>query len=1095
MGWAVKANKFRKALLGVGISALLVSCFIAVGLVIKNTPTVTVQASDNYTGQASVAAVDITQAGTGASLTVGDQTIDENTETTDNTARRKVLNNNIVRYRVTYDVTTAGTMAIKFTMPANSIIDSSSIAGGSGCTDGSSLESVDTKNASAEINKDWSGYNNETDISRTGNSAICIVSATNAGRNYWDVTTRVYGGKGEKVQPSLTVNDVIQSVSATPITVMALANYRLNLRPAYYNIAASNGVSKGGDFSYILYSLSSNKGDDRSLGIEPLKGNYTLQFDTSNLPDTPQNWSMTICNANGDNLDDSGGSTSSTLYGGGRPSCIKSADGKTLTVGRTSAAIGVYHCPTKRTDQLTIPTDRCYYSTASFQVAMPLINVPDDGATYRLTLKQQELMTRSGNMTTVLLEDDRSSAYLNWTYAKKSSGSQYVRMEPGNTKPGAGEYWTTLNYPSYTGEIIHVDLNQGAENPMSDSVNNIYSCTTFNPTEVKLMSEFVGNDGTTTKVKYKAMIKGKYGVEYGVIGNALDTRPDSRANVCGKYGDNQTDINFFTSLEEANSYAKSKGLRVNAMRVYIEKAGTAGFLWLGQFSIKVLKNDLTSPQFNMETSAKADEWSSDQQTYPDYIRAGLLQPKLSVDNSSLQIDAKTTIKLTPITYNNDTNTSITVTIPKGLSLVGGSVSRGDSSLADRTDCTVTKNDDGTTKLDFRGSSIAGSEPTYDDDGIPTAADNNGSGVEREPIQFDVLADSDIATPTTLTISALSNGDGTNSTADKFRRDSASISITSPNRGFGYSLNSDKTKINSGEDLNYTMTARNVTDNASDDSGLDMINVLPYDGDSRGSSNLASYKVSSVSLASDKVEGATLWWTTSADVRQIDKYVSASEMKELANSITWQQCVMADDFCSNAPNNATAIRIRSGVMASGGNVIAKWKLSDIVPTNSGSNGVVTDDVALADVNLLDSPAVHTMSDNVEWLGDNLQIGLDNSEVECALSPGNYCEKSINASVGAKTLSGYDLAIDVPSKLTSAKGHSFAGLEISPRGGNGYAFKYSGASEESWTSKSQAFAGASGVQNDKYSITFGAATTFATPADTYTGKITFTITAKQ
>ena len=45
--------------------------------------------------------------------------------------------------------------------------------------------------------------------------------------------------------------------------------------------------------------------------------------------------------------------------------------------------------------------------------------------------------------------------------------------------------------------------------------------------------------------------------------------------------------------------------------------------------------------------------------------------------------------------------------------------------------------------------------------LPIAKDNNGNGITRDSIEFDVLVDSDVPTPSTLTITSQTAGTGTN----------------------------------------------------------------------------------------------------------------------------------------------------------------------------------------------------------------------------------------------------------------------------------------------------------------------------------------------
>ena len=82
----------------------------------------------NDTAIATLNNVDILQAGTGQSVTIKGETLNENDYGTDNTTRRTILNNNIVRYNANYNVTKVGQITFSITLPANNTIDEATIA-------------------------------------------------------------------------------------------------------------------------------------------------------------------------------------------------------------------------------------------------------------------------------------------------------------------------------------------------------------------------------------------------------------------------------------------------------------------------------------------------------------------------------------------------------------------------------------------------------------------------------------------------------------------------------------------------------------------------------------------------------------------------------------------------------------------------------------------------------------------------------------------------------------------------------------------------------------------------------------------------------
>ena len=118
----------------------------------------------NDTAIATLNNVDILQAGTGQSVTIKGETLNENDYGTDNTTRRTILNNNIVRYNANYNVTKVGQITFSITLPANNTIDEATIAESQGCLPNlSKLESADITNSDGTITKSYT--NNKARIS------------------------------------------------------------------------------------------------------------------------------------------------------------------------------------------------------------------------------------------------------------------------------------------------------------------------------------------------------------------------------------------------------------------------------------------------------------------------------------------------------------------------------------------------------------------------------------------------------------------------------------------------------------------------------------------------------------------------------------------------------------------------------------------------------------------------------------------------------------------------------------------------------------------------------------------------------------------
>ena len=156
----------------------------------------------NDTAIATLNNVDILQAGTGQSVTIKGETLNENDYGTDNTTRRTILNNNIVRYNANYNVTKVGQITFSITLPANNTIDEATIAESQGCLPNlSKLESADITNSDGTITKSY-----------TNNKAICVRNITTTGSTNWQITAYLWGANNAKIQPTLAVSGETSTV-------------------------------------------------------------------------------------------------------------------------------------------------------------------------------------------------------------------------------------------------------------------------------------------------------------------------------------------------------------------------------------------------------------------------------------------------------------------------------------------------------------------------------------------------------------------------------------------------------------------------------------------------------------------------------------------------------------------------------------------------------------------------------------------------------------------------------------------------------------------------------------------------------------------
>ena len=232
------------AIIGVAIVVILAVISISIKLVYSNAAS---EGADD-TGVATLDSVEITQAGTGQSVTIKGETLNENDYGTDNAARRTILNNNVVRYNVNYNVTTPGRVTLSITMPANNVIDEATIAESQHCLPGlSKLEPADITNSDGAVTKSY-----------TNNKATCVRDIADIGNTNWQITAYAWGANNAQIQPTLAVSGVSQDTKPEAITVVGKADYGILME----NLP--NDGNSGGYVNdvYPAFTIYANKPND-----------------------------------------------------------------------------------------------------------------------------------------------------------------------------------------------------------------------------------------------------------------------------------------------------------------------------------------------------------------------------------------------------------------------------------------------------------------------------------------------------------------------------------------------------------------------------------------------------------------------------------------------------------------------------------------------------------------------------------------------------------------------------------------------------------------------------------------------------------------
>ena len=845
----------------------------------------------NDTAIATLNNVDILQAGTGQSVTIKGETLNENDYGTDNATRRTILNNNIVRYNANYNVTKVGQITFSITLPANNTIDEATIAESQYCLPNlSKLEPADITNDDGTVTKSY-----------TNNKATCVRNITNTGSTNWQITAYLWGANNTKIQPTLAVSGQTSTVKPEEISVVGRGDYRLVLSPVAQQ-GADNGYDTTPLLMTALYGVRSE--ETGVLGLAPIdEGNWEFEIDMSSMP---KGWKVYSVSDRGFVMSPSGSGETSVVYSGKAGAYKK--DDNTMVITRTGSVTAALHCPERRSDTSnTFPYEECYYSVANVKVASPLSSLTDAPKTYSMSVEPFAVSTGGSSMVEVI-----GANWLIWELSSRSRGepSIYPYLYYERIVGWTGSY---VGQPVYTGEYIY-KLQSRVDNIFysGDMATNVNYCNTWNPSVARTDSSYSPINSSSI-------------VQYGIIGTDMSVLPSSSQQYCGKVGDENIPGQhmFFDTLEEANAYAKQNNLAVNAIRVYtpsVSFSGDNNFL-VGEWNMKIFGSENKQVMY-ANASATLDQWvyrdatSNDLTDTPKSVISpiivpGLLSHTLTAIPSSTNPGKEDHITITTKTYNKDTNSKITINLPNGLTpkegsftittgythndetntnepikavliegenqdytiTANGSSSAGNEGGSESSEGSGDSGDSGsssseggsgsssagnvsytiTLDLDHIASThhvpITGYDPIYpgesgvtnitlnsdtglyeevittnnnnednniNNDDLPIAADNDGNGISH------------ISTPTT-------SGTGTDYASTTFKTASDTIAVAEPPKTFGYDLTASSNNIYAGDDLTYSYSISNTTDTNA--TNIQMLTVLPFNGDSRGTIGL------------------------------------------------------------------------------------------------------------------------------------------------------------------------------------------------------------------------------------------------------------------
>ena len=1037
-------------------------------------------------GNATLTNVSIKQAGTGQSVTIKGETLDEitlNQEAgygTDDASRRIILNNNVVRYDATYNVTSPGIIELSITLPANNTIDEATIGSAQQCMNGSKLESADITNSDGTVTKSY-----------TNNKATCIRNITNVAtgstlQTNWQITAYPWGSNNEQITPTLAINNQVQATKPEPITVVGRPNYRLYIQSGYGGIA-SDGLNSIPRIEYGLYvPIDDNVhgGGDAVIGIEPLSDEIELNINASNMPD---GWNITRCNTSvtgGGNL-----LLEEEIVRGGMRSCYSEGDIIKVVISDIATATRQYGQKRHLGDEWAY--SYAFYAVGGLTISSPVSSIPLTSTIYEILIES----CNANVVSTGLISIEPDKQRLAWSLDSLNTAVPKLNW---HTAPGWPNSYGA-NYPLYSGE--HTWFTMGVEKQSvqnSTYATNMRYCVTWRGNDISPTGEV--EELTDEGVKY----------EFGVLGQDDFTLNESTISNCGYVGDGKTNSSFFESYEQASDYAKSLGVSVNAIRATFDKVDNGTHqLFRIFFMPKNATEDATVLRINY--SEVTDQYPQNTEgeliddrshLYTHTLVPGLLSHTLTAEPSSTNPGKEDHITITTKTYNKDTNAKITVNLPTGLSIKPGTITIKDPNTGnpipliegETSDYTVSLNPTNTTKLTNgstitfnldniatnHGINLTGYEPIYpgesgvtniecntasnttssttsnttnnsdtnltchevittnnnntDDDPInddlPIAADNNGNGIEHThtPIEFDVVIDEDTPSPSTLTINSTASGTGTDYASSTFKSASDTITVADPPRTFGYDLTTSSNYVYAGDNLTYNYQVSNLTNN--EVTNLDLVTVLPYNDDSRGTTGLidpvasATNPYTLTNLTTSLPDGARLYYTIDTTaVRQIEQGKDTSALIS-DPSIVWQE-LDSNTIPTDIASKITALRLSIDNFAMDSKANFSITLTNILANNPTTDlqPSLASDITYLGYQAAGIPTLtsHTNLVKTSYEGNLLVLNPDKTTITTNLNPNevklgngnvdNPDSLTNRLDITARTLNGYTVTMQV------------------------------------------------------------------------------------
>jgi len=515
-------------------------------------------------------------------------------------------------------------------------------------------------------------------------------------------------------------------------------------------------------------------------------------------------------------------------------SCSQSAAGAPVSVTVTGADTSLNSYPTKSANNSTIANNKAYFAVGYVRMWVPKSATnPNTTTTFSTRITQFDPISVSGtsNLEAAFAPNQPdpgtcvSGAYANCSAVVVNRVPQAVRPDvrvsdanlgplPGSSVSWDGLGQVTAGTKYYASILSSVPI-------ANDTMTNITMCLKWNPSQSSL-------DASKPILTATSPTGANATIEYGT--RVYSSLSEYQAADCGRPG---TGAQWFSSISAAGGAAS-----VTAVRITFNAALNAGAslsadvpliagsgLTAGEVSgyFGTLSSQETSPLASSYNPTSATGLSGTRVTHLD-ARTGV---SIAWDTATSSLPAVREIAVTPRLLAGQTakDTKVFVTLPSAcFDYVPGSASISPASLTPA-------------QLGQDGIACTG------DDGTPAVLEfaYGDMTATPEPITFRTNISPRTAVPSNHTVQATisSPSDPASSSAHSA---SATLSVSAV-AGFSVAKTADTGRVTEGTPFNYVITWRNGS--ASQSGGAKVVDVMPFPGDSRGSSGFSALAVNSV----------------------------------------------------------------------------------------------------------------------------------------------------------------------------------------------------------------------------------------------------------